>query len=1498
MSESPLADAPPAGRTYRALTAFLVALATGIAGLVVAVPAAADTAPIVPGTPETIAADPLPTVQIDGVVWAQKIVGNTVYVGGSFANARPAGAAAGTNLTPRANLLAYNLQTGALVNSWNPGSNAQVLSLETSPDGSRLYVAGTFTQIAGQTRYRVAAFSTATGALIDSWRPTVNGRVDDIAATDTTVYLVGEFTSVGGAARAKVAAVSASTGAVLPFSATVEGGWGARSVVASPDASKIVISGSFESVNGSTNPGRGMAALDATTAELLPWAVNSVLRNGGSVAAMYSLSADADSVYGTGYDYGGSGEDGFEGVFRANWTDGSIVWIEDCHGDTYSAEPIGDVIYTAGHTHYCGNIGGFPQTDPWTFIHGLAFTKAPTGPPITPDPYGYPSYTGQPSPSLLHWYPFWDVGSYTGQYQAGWDIESDGDYVLYGGEFTVVAGRRQQGLVRFATKTVAPNDVGPTVQGGSWALSALSFRQGEIRLNWQANYDADNAQLHYALFRQDLGTTPVYETDLASDFWNRPMMSFYDRTVTGGQEYRYRIRATDPWGNSTQSDWKMITASATGASTDYDDTVLGDDPLDYWPLGEDSGTVAFDWGTGNDLALTSSVTRGVTGPNEAEASLASQFTGSSTSIGATAAANAGPQEFSVEAWFRSGSSTGGKIIGFGNRASGSSTSYDRHIYLDSEGRVTFGVYPGQVSTVTSPASYDDNEWHHVVGTLSAAGQVLYVDGMRVAQRTDTTSAQAYSGYWRVGGDNLGGWPSVGSGYLDGAIADVAVYGAALTRDEVNEHWVASGRTSTVNPAPTDSYGKAVYDADPELYWRLGESTGTTAKDAGRNSSDGTYAGDVTKGVTGALIGVPDTAARFAPTANELGELTETRVSSQRSYVNPTTYALEVWVKTSTTAGGKIIGFGNRATGLSNNYDRHVYMTPDGRLNFGTYTNTTNIITSPSAYNDDLWHHVVAQQSAAGMRLFVDGVEVASNSLTAAQNYTGYWLVGGDSGWAGANYFTGTIDEVAVYGAPLSLEQVQEHHSLGVHGVANDRPVAAFIATVDDLAVSFDASTASDSDGTIASYLWDFGDGTPDASGVMVSHTYTSPGDYTVTLTVTDDRGDTGVVQQTVSFVAPNVAPTAVFTVDVDHQEIAVSASSSSDSDGTIVTYEWTFGDGATATGVTASHTYAAPGDYEVTLTVTDDRGGVDDLTIPVTATPPPNVAPVAVLSVSVSGLGVSVDGGGSSDAGGSVVSYAWDFGDGGSGSGPTASHVYAAAGSYTVTLTVTDDEGETGSVSEVVEVAEGPAVETIALDDFGRSSASGWGSAEVGGAWTHQGGSASFSVSDGQGRIALNISDTRASRLLSVATDDVEILTTVSVDRTGAGYYASVIGRQVGSDMYSARLRFEANGVVRLYALRNESALANSFVLPGAGYAPGEKLTVRVRVSGTTPTVVSAKVWRASEAEPADWQVSGTDTTAALQQPGAIGLISYLSGSSATPTALLSVDTFQAATPE
>src|SRR3954452_11528485 len=79
----------------------------------------ADTAPS-GGLPATVTADPLPTVQIDGVVWSQVIVGNTVYATGSFTKARPAGAALGAaSSVPRSNLLAYNLTTGALITSFN-----------------------------------------------------------------------------------------------------------------------------------------------------------------------------------------------------------------------------------------------------------------------------------------------------------------------------------------------------------------------------------------------------------------------------------------------------------------------------------------------------------------------------------------------------------------------------------------------------------------------------------------------------------------------------------------------------------------------------------------------------------------------------------------------------------------------------------------------------------------------------------------------------------------------------------------------------------------------------------------------------------------------------------------------------------------------------------------------------------------------------------------------------------------------------------------------------------------------------------------------------------------------------------------------------------------------------------------------------------------------------------------------------------------------------------
>ena len=85
----------------------------------------------------------------------------------------------------------------------------------------------------------------------------------------------------------------------------------------------------------------------------------------------------------------------------------------------------------------------------------------------------------------------------------------------------------------------------------------------------------------------------------------------------------------------------------------------------------------------------------------------------------------GPQVFSAEAWFRTGSTRGGKILGFGSSQTGSSTNYDRHIYLSNTGSVTFGVYTSGTRTITSSPGYNNNQWHHVVATLDSSGMSLY-----------------------------------------------------------------------------------------------------------------------------------------------------------------------------------------------------------------------------------------------------------------------------------------------------------------------------------------------------------------------------------------------------------------------------------------------------------------------------------------------------------------------------------------------------------------------------------------------------------------------------------------------------------------------------------------------------------------------------------------------------------------------------------------------------
>jgi PKD repeat protein len=164
-----------------------------------------------------------------------------------------------------------------------------------------------------------------------------------------------------------------------------------------------------------------------------------------------------------------------------------------------------------------------------------------------------------------------------------------------------------------------------------------------------------------------------------------------------------------------------------------------------------------------------------------------------------------------------------------------------------------------------------------------------------------------------------------------------------------------------------------------------------------------------------------------------------------------------------------------------------------------------------------------------------------------------------------------------------------------------------------VAIAFDGTWSQDPDGTIVSYAWDFGDGAKDV-GAKVSHTYEDEGVYTVTLTVTDDDGltDSDATTATVSRPTPILPPNKKPKADAGPNQKAwvdrtvyFDGTGSSDSDGTIVSWRWSFGDGATTFGETAQHAYSEPGHYTVTLTVRDNMGAEDSDTCMVKVSEPP-----------------------------------------------------------------------------------------------------------------------------------------------------------------------------------------------------------------------------------------------------------------------------------------------------
>ncbi len=222
-------------------------------------------------------------------------------------------------------------------------------------------------------------------------------------------------------------------------------------------------------------------------------------------------------------------------------------------------------------------------------------------------------------------------------------------------------------------------------------------------------------------------------------------------------------------------------------------SVLPSGTVADWSLDTGTGTAAYDNSlTGNDGILQNAPTW-VTGIVNQGIQLNGTTQYLSTGLSSTA-----PQVFTIEIWFKTTTSSGGRLMGFGSSSTGASGTLDRHLYLDNAGHVIWGVTSSGNQTVTTTATYNDGSWHHVAASLGSGGLLLNVDGVRQGTNQSITSASSYSGYWRIGYDNLAGWTSApSSNYLAASVDEARVYNRQLTDQEITNDYVA-GASSLQN----------------------------------------------------------------------------------------------------------------------------------------------------------------------------------------------------------------------------------------------------------------------------------------------------------------------------------------------------------------------------------------------------------------------------------------------------------------------------------------------------------------------------------------------------------------------------------------------------------------------------------------------------------------------------------------------------------------------------
>ncbi len=473
--------------------------------------------------------------------------------------------------------------------------------------------------------------------------------------------------------------------------------------------------------------------------------------------------------------------------------------------------------------------------------------------------------------------------------------------------------------------------------------------------------------------------------------------------------------------------WKVSAPAYSSGSAAYADTVRTSGPVEYWRLGDRSGSTAANAVNGGaDGAYRDGVTLGAVG------AFSDGDDGSATLDGAQGAVQVptdplkGADALSVELWFRTAKP--GVLFGLQDAELGKApTDWNPSLLVDSDGKLRGQLWHGTSwKPIVSGPKVTDNEWHHAVLTGSAKGQSLYLDGSKVGSLADAAKPETLAYAYIGAGYSSDSWDGQkpGTRYLTGQLDEVAFYTKELTQDTVAEHY--RSRAGLVSGDGAHYRGTVTADA-PSGYWRLAETSGDKAR-----SQTAVYAGDGT--YTKAKLG---TTGAFGP--GDDGAVTlagDGSVELPYGVMGGTpAMSAELWFRTG-KPGGVLLGLQDAELGKTpTDWNPSLLVDSDGKLRGQLWHGGAGKpIVSGTAVTDNQWHHVVITGGASSQSLYLDGTKVgALNEPSKPETMAHTYLGGGfaSEGWdgqkPGTRYFTGDLDEAAFYPKELTEEQVAEHY---------------------------------------------------------------------------------------------------------------------------------------------------------------------------------------------------------------------------------------------------------------------------------------------------------------------------------------------------------------------------------------------------------------------------------------------------------------------------------------